>query len=45
MALSPRTVKTARQLLVAFGFTLYHSVQRFGNRLERLERLETGAPH
>lgn len=69
MAMSARTVKTARKLLVAFapqwsrlkphhlgtgvllvialaifGFTVYDSVHRFGNRLERLERLETNGP-
>ena len=38
---------TAAFLVVAlavFGFTLYESVQRFGHRLERLERLETNGP-
>ncbi len=30
--------------LVVFGFTVYDSVHRFGNRIERLERLESTAP-
>ncbi len=30
--------------LVVFGFTLYDSVHAFGNRIERLERLETTGP-
>ncbi len=30
--------------LAVFGFTLYESVHRFGNRIERLERLEETGP-
>ncbi len=45
--LRPRHFVTGVLLLLAlivFGFTVYDSVHSFGNRIERLERLETSGP-